>query len=134
MASIEIHDDVGKVESLDGVRNAIAVARCRGLAGCEVGVGDQVGQGVRLDDESKGGLGVRLQDLDNGINVLRLVAAQLADFELAVGSLGSAVTSGEIVDDQAENVVAGNISDSGRETLNVGNGVTALLQYQYQIA
>lgn len=127
MASIEIHDDVGEVESLDGVRNAVTVARGRGLAGREVGVGDQVGQGVGLYDESKGGLGVRLQDLDNGVNVLRLVAAQLADFELAVGGLGSAVAAGEVVDDQAENVAAGNVGDGGCEALDVGNSVTLTL-------
>lgn len=124
VASIHVHDDVGKVEVLQSVGDAVAVTRGRVLAGLQVDVGDQVGEGVRLDDKGKGRVGVRLDDLDDGVDVLRLVLGEFADRELAVGSLGSAVTAREVVDDDTQNVVTGGVSNGRIKTRNVCNGVT----------
>lgn len=58
------------------------------------------------------------------INVLSLVLADLADLEFTVGSLRGAVTSGEIVDDETQDVLA---RDAGCKLLlqlvDVCNGV-----------
>jgi hypothetical protein len=66
VAGVDVHDDVVEVELRQGVGDALAVARGRGLAGGEVGVGHQVGQGVGLNDEGKGRVGVGLEDGDDG--------------------------------------------------------------------
>jgi hypothetical protein len=50
MAGIDVHGDVGQVELLERICDTLAVAGCRILAGLEVGVGDQVWQGIGLDD------------------------------------------------------------------------------------
>ena len=65
VARVDVHDDVGKVEVLEGVGDAVAVTRSRVLASLHVRVGDQVGERVGLDDEREGGLGVSLEDLDD---------------------------------------------------------------------
>lgn len=84
VTSIEIHDHVRQVQILDGIRDTGAVARGGGLACGEVGVGDQVGQGVRLDDEGKRRVGVFLDQRDDGVDVLGLVAGDVASSKLAV--------------------------------------------------
>lgn len=66
MASIDVHGDVGKVELLEGIGDTLAVAGGGVLAGLEVGVGDQVGERIGLNDESNGGVGVLLEDGDDG--------------------------------------------------------------------
>lgn len=66
VARVDVHDDVGKVEVLEGVGDAVAVAGRGVLAGLQVRVGDEVGKRVGLDDEREGDLGVRLEDLDDG--------------------------------------------------------------------
>jgi hypothetical protein len=66
VTSIDIHGDVWHVELLQGICDALTVARGRVLAGLEVGVGDQVGQGIGLDDESDGSVGVLLEDGNDG--------------------------------------------------------------------
>jgi hypothetical protein len=65
VASINVHHHVGQVELLQGVCNTLLVTCSRSLAGGEVGVGDQVGEGIRLNDKSDGGVWVGLEDLDN---------------------------------------------------------------------
>jgi hypothetical protein len=50
VTGINVHGNVGEVELLERVCDALAVAGCRVLAGLEVDVGDQVGQGIGLDD------------------------------------------------------------------------------------
>lgn len=62
VASIKILDDVGQVECLQRVGNAVAVSSGTVLASLEVDVGDQVGQRVGLDYEGEGCVGVRLED------------------------------------------------------------------------
>jgi hypothetical protein len=111
VASINVHDDVGEVERLKSIRDTLLVASSRVLAGLEVDVGDQVGQGIGLDDQSNGDVGILLEDGDNGfevsasklqdahdrrltVNVLGLVDVNLADSKLAVGSLSSAIATG----------------------------------------
>ena len=66
VASVNVHDNVGEVEGLEGVRDTLTVASGGVLAGLEVDVGDQVGEGVRLDNESEGLVGVGLDDVGNG--------------------------------------------------------------------
>jgi hypothetical protein len=46
------------------------------------------------------------------VNVLSLVRAQTTDRKLSVGCLGSAITTGEIVDDQSSNLVATDVLDA----------------------
>ncbi len=65
MPGIDVHGDVGEVQLLERVGDAIAVARGGLLASGQVGVGDQVGQRVGLDDSSDGNVGVPLDDLNN---------------------------------------------------------------------
>jgi hypothetical protein len=44
MAGVEVHDDVGEVQGLDGVGGTLVVAVCGVLAALQVNVGDQVGK------------------------------------------------------------------------------------------
>lgn len=66
VAGVDVHDHVGQVEVLERVRHALLVGGLALLAGGEVGIGDQVGQGVGLDQESEGGVGILLQDGHDG--------------------------------------------------------------------
>jgi hypothetical protein len=66
VAGVDVHGDVGEVEGLESVCYTIAVAGGRVLAGLEVGVCDQVGERVGLDDEGDGSAGVLLEDGDDG--------------------------------------------------------------------
>lgn len=66
MTGIDVHDDVGQVEALEGVCNTITVTGGGVLAGLEVLVGDKVGQAIGLDDQGNGGVGVLLEDSDDG--------------------------------------------------------------------
>ena len=66
VAGVNVHGYIGEVELLEGVCNALAVARSRGLACLEVAVGDEVGEGIGLDDERNGRVGVLLEDGDDG--------------------------------------------------------------------
>ena len=66
MASIDVHSDVGKVERLKSISDTITVAGSRILAGLQILVGDQVGERVWLNDESNSGIGVLLEDGDDG--------------------------------------------------------------------
>lgn len=66
VTGIDVHGDVGQVELLQGICDTLTVARGRVLAGLEVGVGDQVGEGIGLNDESDGSFWVLLEDGNNG--------------------------------------------------------------------
>lgn len=63
MAGVDVHDDVGQVEGLEGVGDTLLVAGLGLLAGREVGVGHQVGERVGLDDEREGRVGVGLEEV-----------------------------------------------------------------------
>lgn len=65
VAGVDVHDNVGQVKLLEGVCDTLAVAGGGVLAGLEVAVGDQVGQGVGLDDQGDSSLGVLLEDGDD---------------------------------------------------------------------
>lgn len=62
MPGVQVLDNVGQVERLQRIRNAVAVPSGAVLAGSEVDVGDQVGQRVGLDEKGEGGVRVRLED------------------------------------------------------------------------
>jgi hypothetical protein len=66
VTSIDVHGDVGQVERLEGVCNTILVTLSRVLAGLQVDVGNQVREGIRLDNEGDGSVGVLLEDGDDG--------------------------------------------------------------------
>lgn len=123
MACINVHDHVGQVEVLQGIRDASAVARSRVLARGQVAVGDQVRQGVGLDDEGECRVGVLLDQSNNGVDVFGLVAGGVTGSKLTVRGLGCAVTPGEIIDDKTQDVSAGDIGNGGLDLGNVGDGV-----------
>ena len=50
VTSIDVHGNVGQVELLERICDTITVTGSRVLAGLEVGVGDQVGKRIGLDD------------------------------------------------------------------------------------
>jgi hypothetical protein len=66
VAGIHVHDNVGQVKALKRVRNTITVTSGRILAGLEVLVGNKVGQAVGLDNQGNGGVGVLLEDGNDG--------------------------------------------------------------------
>jgi hypothetical protein len=66
VTSIDVHGNVRQVEGLEGICDTIFVTLSRVLAGLQVDVGDQVGEGIGLDDEGNGSVGVLLEDGDNG--------------------------------------------------------------------
>lgn len=66
VSSINVHDDVGEVELLESICNTLAVSGSGILAGLEVNVGDQVGERIGLDDQDDTGVGVLLEDRDDG--------------------------------------------------------------------
>lgn len=70
MTGIDVHGDVGQVELLQSVCDTVAVARGGVLAGLEVGVGDQVGERIGLDDEGDGSVGVLLEDGNDGFRIV----------------------------------------------------------------
>jgi hypothetical protein len=57
------------------------------------------------------------------VNVLGLVPADLANFQFTVGRFGGAITARQVVDDQAKDVCARDISESLFDLGNVRNGV-----------
>lgn len=65
VTGIEVHDNVGQVQLLNGVGGALMVAIGGVLAALQVDVGDEVGQRIGLNDESEGLVGVGLDDVDN---------------------------------------------------------------------
>lgn len=65
VAGVEVHDDVGEVQRLERVGSALMVALGRVLAVLLVDVGDEVRQGVRLDDQGESLVGVGFEDVDN---------------------------------------------------------------------
>lgn len=62
VASINVHHHVRQVERLQGVCNTLFVTCSGVLAGGEVDVGDQVGEGIWLNDKSNGGVWVGRED------------------------------------------------------------------------
>ena len=65
VTSIDVHGNVGQVEGLEGICHTVLVTLSRVLAGLQVDVGDQVGEGIGLNDEGDGSVGVLLEDSDN---------------------------------------------------------------------
>tara|TARA_R110002003_G_scaffold48_46_gene4287 strand:+ start:4357 stop:4575 length:219 start_codon:yes stop_codon:yes gene_type:complete len=66
VTSIDVHGDVRQVELLQRIRDTLTITGGGVLAGLEVGVGDQVGKGIGLDDQGNGRVGVLLEDGNNG--------------------------------------------------------------------
>lgn len=66
MTSIDVHGDVGHIKLLESIGDTITIAGGGVLAGLLVGVGDQVGKRIGLNDESNSGIGVLLEDSNNG--------------------------------------------------------------------
>lgn len=71
VTGINVHDDVVEVKGLERVRDTLLVAGLGLLACGDLSVGDQVGQGVGLDDERESLVGVRLEDAgDDWVSML----------------------------------------------------------------
>jgi hypothetical protein len=66
VTSIDVHGDVRQVELLQRICDTLTITGGGVLAGLEVGVGDQVGKGIGLDDQGNGRVGVLLEDGNNG--------------------------------------------------------------------
>lgn len=60
VAGVDVHDDVGEVKALESVGDTLLVGGLGLLARRQVGVGDQVGQRVGLDQKSEGNVGLSL--------------------------------------------------------------------------
>jgi hypothetical protein len=60
------------------------------------------------------------------VNVLGLVLVNLADLEFTVGGLGGAITAGQVVDDQTQDVAAGHVGNGGLNLGDVGNGIAVI--------
>lgn len=65
VAGIDVHGDIGQVELLESIGDTIAVTGGRILAGLLIGIGDEVGKRVRLDDEGDSSVRVLLEDGDD---------------------------------------------------------------------
>lgn len=62
MTGVDVHDNIGEVKGLERVRDALLVATLRLLARNLFNVSDEVRQGIGLDDEREGLVGVGLED------------------------------------------------------------------------
>lgn len=60
------------------------------------------------------------------VDVLGLVAVQLANSQFAVGGFGSTVASGKVVNDHTQDVLARNVGQSRLQAANVLNGVAVM--------
>lgn len=70
MARVNVHGDVGEVELLERIGDALAVPRCRVLACLEVAVGDEVGQRVGFNDQCNGCVGVLFENGNDGCDCM----------------------------------------------------------------
>lgn len=57
------------------------------------------------------------------VNVLRLVLGDLANLQFTVGGLGGAITAGQVVDDDTQDVVARDVGKSRLKPRDVLDGV-----------
>lgn len=62
------------------------------------------------------------------VNVLCLVDVDLANSQLAIGSLGSAVTTRKVVDDEGGDLIAANVLDVVFDLSNLGASVAGLVR------
>lgn len=138
MTSIDVHGNIGEIELLKSICYTALVVRFGSLASCQVGVGDQIGKGVGLDDQSNGDIrgsldsgnkcfstvSMRESKLGSGphtINVVRLVLGKLARCKFSVGGLGSTITSWEIVDDETQDIGARSLCEHRSYEWDSGN-------------
>lgn len=130
VSGVNVHGNVGKVERFESISDTLTVAIRRVLAGLEVGVCDQVGERIGLDDKGNGGVGILLEDSNDGydkisnfslllvptktltVNVLGFVGGEAAHRKLSIGGLGSAITTRKIVNDQGGDLVTRNVFDT----------------------
>jgi hypothetical protein len=68
VTTVNVHDYVGEIELFERIRNTVAVSGGRGLACLQVVVGDQVGQRIGLNDQSKSRVGVLFENGNDGYN------------------------------------------------------------------
>lgn len=105
VASVEVLSNVGEVELGDGVVGALLVGGGGVGALGNVSVGDKVGKRVGLDDEDGTDVRVLDEELADGVDVgLVVIDAVVGEGELAVGGGSSAVTVGEIVDNEVSGI------------------------------
>ena len=131
MASVHIHVYTDGRELLEGVGNA-GLVRCLSVrALLHVQVGDEVGEGVGLDDRNDAHIG-ELLDLRNDLVdiIVVLLLAAIGNAELPVGCLCRTVTVGQIVDDDLDQLLLAaarlegrGVREVGAEVGNLGDGV-----------
>ena len=78
VAGVDVHNDIVQVELLQCVRNTLFVPGLGVLASLQIAVGYQVGQGVGLDDKSKGLIGVLLEDPRDDCYIALAMTTRLA--------------------------------------------------------
>ena len=131
VTGIHVHVHADRGELLERVRDASLVRRLGVSALLDVQVGDQVGEGVGLDDGHNADVGVLLDLRDDLVDVVLVVGLTVVgDAELSVGRLGRTVTVGQVVDDDLDELlVSGALLDRVRigevraEIGDLGDGV-----------
>ena|SRR5690242_25203 len=63
------------------------------------------------------------------VNVLRLVNVELTNSELTVGSLSSAITAWEVVDDKSSDLVATNVLNCILDGGDLSPGIAGMVSY-----
>lgn len=105
MASIHIRGHIREIELLQGIRNATTVGLLRLSAPGDVQIGDHVGKRVGLNDHRHADVGVLLDLLPDPVDVADvLFGAAIVEVELSIGGFRSAVTVGQVVDDDCGDV------------------------------
>jgi hypothetical protein len=137
VTGIDVHGDVGEVKRLQSVGDAVLVAAGGVLAVRKVGVGDQVWKGVGSMMRARAMLGYLLMMVmmagdfvsaigwkcgstrGRTIDVRGLVCCEIAGCKFAVGGFGGTVTAGEVVDDEASDLVPADVLEFGLELCDV---------------
>lgn len=95
MAGVDVHGDVGQVQLLEGVVDALVVGRLRGGALGHGEVRHHVGERVGLDHEDGAHVAVGDELRADGVDVGLVVGhAVVGDGVLAVGGGGGALVEG----------------------------------------
>ena len=129
MASVHVHVNADGRKLLEGVGDTGLVRRLGVRALLHVQVGDEVGEGVGLDDCDDAHVGVLLELRDDLVDVVVvLLLAAVGDAELSVGGLRGAVTVGQVVDDDLDELLLacavldrGGICEVGTEVRDLRN-------------
>lgn len=108
MTSVKVHGDADFAELLNGVDNALLVGGLSVRAVRIAQVGDQVREGIGLNDGNDADTRVGFDLSDDLVDVVFVVGDTIVgDLEFTVGCLGMAITVGKIVDNDLEDGIGG---------------------------